>query len=219
MTNYEALDTFMSLYLGPDSYYLSGATDVDQSIDFYLASEDDDVKYELLADLVFFVDEYADDLVDKFNRRYRHSIHNKDDVKKFLQLVNQKVNHALEEPENNLFPPEEKASVVSFYHLNNPHRPIRPMKPLGLLHAGRSIQIEYLTISEESSEYLVQAVASLQTPRSLVLSKTSNGLMIAEVEGTTLPVVPDIGKKLRKARSAVRMAISETASKRDKQRS
>lgn len=219
MSRYEALDTFMSLYLGPDSHYLSGATDIGQSIDFYMESEDDESKYELLLDLMTFVTQYEINFEEKFNSRYRHSIHNKDDVKKFMILVNDKLHQSLGIPVSNLLFPQEKLPVVSFSKSNNPHGPelhrgnVRKLKP------RTSVPIKRIIISEESSEYLVQAVASLEKAHSLVLSKTSQGIIIAEVAGTALPIVSGKRPTLRKARSAVRMAVSGAVLKRDKQRS
>lgn len=219
MSRYEALDTFMSLYLGPDSHYLSGATDIGQSIDFYMESEDDESKYELLLDIMTFITQYDVDFKEKFNNRYRHSIHMKDDVKNFMILVNDKIHHALGIPVVPLYFPPEKLPVVSVTNVNISRGPRLLGGTARNLRAGTLVPIKPIIVSEESSEYLVQAVASLEKSHSLVLSKTSKGIMIAEVAGTALPIVSGKKATLRKARSAVRMAVSGAVLKRDKQRS
>lgn len=220
MSRYEALDTFMSLYLGPDSHYLSGATDIGQSVDFYMESEDDESKYELLLDLMTFLTQHSVDFKEKFNNRYRHSIHKKEDVKNFITLVNDKIHHALGIPVVPLYFPPEKLPVVSVTNVNTPRGPrLIGGQAARNLRAGTLVPIKPIIVSEESSEYLVQAVASLEKSHSLVLSRTSQGIIIAEVAGTALPIVSGKKATLRKARSAVRMAVSGAVLKRDKQRS
>ena len=112
MSEYQTLDTLMSLYLGQDSFYFTGEREVSKCVDFYLKNESDETKAELLDDLFDFVDEHSDALTENFNRRYRHSIYDHANVSDFLELINDKVSQHLGVPAEKIMKAPRKAGVV-----------------------------------------------------------------------------------------------------------
>ena len=93
MNTFQALDTFMSGYLGPSCLYICGSDDVDKIIGFYIKTEPFDIHQELIDDIENYLTLYKneEELTQGFYERYRHSIY-KLPVSDFLKEVQRKIN-------------------------------------------------------------------------------------------------------------------------------
>ncbi|EKN3987761.1 hypothetical protein [Yersinia enterocolitica] len=72
MSDYQALDTLMTAYLGPAGQYITGTEDSWESVDFFLKNEPDELKHEVISDIIAF-ESYNDDVESAFYSRYRHA--------------------------------------------------------------------------------------------------------------------------------------------------
>lgn len=171
MSVYQALDTLMSLYLGQDSFYFTGEREVSKCVDFYLKNESDETKAELLDELFDFVDEHSDALTESFNRRYRHSIYDHENVSGFLELMNDKVSQHLGVPAEKIIEPPRKADVVFTVVGGNVQQP-RSVTP------NRTRKVP-----QNDSESLLRAVAELGRNGPLLIRSTAGDYILQPTQG------------------------------------
>lgn len=171
MSVYQALDTLMSLYLGQDSFYFTGEREVSKCVDFYLKNESDETKAELLDELFDFVDEHSDALTENFNRRYRHSIYDHENVSGFLELMNDKVSQYLGVPAEKIIEPPRKAEVVFTVVGGNVQQP-RSVTP------NRTRKVP-----QNDSELLLRAVAELGRNGPLLIRSTAGDYILQPTQG------------------------------------
>ncbi len=191
MSVYQALDTLMSLYLGQDSFYFTGEREVSKCIDFYLKNESDETKAELLEELFEFVDEHSDALTENFNRRYRHSIYDHENVSGFLELMNDKVSQHFGVPAEKIIKPPRKTDVVFTVVGGDVQQP-------------RSVTSSFTPnrtrkVPQNDSELLLRAVAELGRNGPLLIRSTAGNYILQPTQG----IIRRPASAQRKARLAL----------------